>query len=182
MIKSNLLQIASSISKPSVLLSKLNEILLFQNTGNFVTAFYGIYHQVTREFIYSSAGHNTPYIISNNKIEELDCSNNGYPLAIINNEEINKSGKSYQDIKIRLGRGSKLLLFTDGLVEAVSISEQKTNEKTDDFGSTALKETLLQFHNLPVKKFLDNVVLKLVEFREDTSFDDDVCIICLDVQ
>jgi len=48
---------------PAQLLQYLNENLQEQTSGNFVTAFYGVYNIETRTFRYARAGHNFPFLI-----------------------------------------------------------------------------------------------------------------------
>ena len=69
MIKTSILQAGADREDPATLLSHLNELLLNQTGGNFVTAFYGIYNPPTREFIFSNSGHNPPLICSSGIIK-----------------------------------------------------------------------------------------------------------------
>jgi hypothetical protein len=51
MLKSILLQIAASISDPSILLENLNSNIINLSSGNFITAFYGIYNRKKDTFL-----------------------------------------------------------------------------------------------------------------------------------
>ena len=58
---------ASKVSRPDAVLAELNNELCRDNdTGMFVTIFYGILHIPSGELEYSNGGHNLPYVLSQN--------------------------------------------------------------------------------------------------------------------
>ncbi len=177
MVKSNILQTRLLQDNPAFLLQLLNESLINQTGDNFATAFYGIYKFDSKEFIYANAGHNMPYIIRDNKIEQISSYRRGLPLAILSNELMLKMQKGYQNQTISLKPGSKLILYTDGLTEAVN---QKNMD--EDFESASLQETFLKFQKTPANIFVAETYLKLVEFHGSDDFQDDVCIICVNIE
>ncbi|OHD78698.1 MAG: hypothetical protein A2355_09595, partial [Spirochaetes bacterium RIFOXYB1_FULL_32_8] len=83
MVKSNLLQYAPYLSNPSALLDFMNINLIKQTMGNFLTAFYGIFNFKTKEFVYSNAGHNLPFIINKNGIKQFPSGFSSLPLAVL---------------------------------------------------------------------------------------------------
>ena len=58
MLKGAILQRDDLLEDPASLLMNLNEFLISQSGGNFVTALYGIYNFSDRTFSYANAGHN----------------------------------------------------------------------------------------------------------------------------
>jgi serine phosphatase RsbU (regulator of sigma subunit) len=183
MIKSFIQRSREIQSDPAALLSYLNDALFNQTGGNFVTAFYGIYDQKTQDFVYSNAGHNLPYVIAreNGPPEIIDSVNKGIPLAVIKNEELAALNKTYSNSKIKLHKNSKLFLYTDGFVEAVNIDDKEVNEKTKDFESAVFSDAAFEYRDLPAEDFVRNLVNRLVQFRGSDKFEDDVCMICVDV-
>ncbi len=181
MIKSTILQNSLSVKTPSSVLEILNDLLRDQSAGNFVTAFYGIYNPDTREFIYSSAGHNPPYIISNEKIEKLVIKSKAIPLAIMDNKEIKDMKKVYINERIVLGKGSKLVMYTDGFTEAIRINHIGY-DKNEEFENDSLTFSFRSHFEKPAEHFIKEIYRDLVEFRGSEDFEDDVCIICLDVE
>ncbi len=181
MIKSNLLEIGSKTKYPSDLLKTLNTNLINQTGGNFISSFYGLYYPQTREFTYSNAGHNSPFIISGKNIHTLDTVNRSLPLAILNNESLKNMNKEYKDNTIILEKNSKILFYTDGLIETVNIHKKMINEKTQDFEKQILLNIRRKLYKLPAKEFIKNLINELIDFRGSQDFDDDVCAICLDV-
>ncbi|MBC8488163.1 MAG: SpoIIE family protein phosphatase [Bacteroidetes bacterium] len=97
-------EIVNSINKN---ISNGNDNLMF------VTFFIGLLNLKTGELNYCNAGHNYPYLISQRlKAEEIQ-ETHGTPLGI-HEEQVYKSGK------INLKKNDKLILYTDGVTEAMS--------------------------------------------------------------
>ena len=180
MIKSSIFQISSDNCNPSLVLENLNDILFNNTADNFVTAFYGIFNFNTREFIYSKAGHNLPYIIDKNKLEYLNSVSMAIPLAIYNNERLKDMGKGFINETVVLEKGCKLVLYTDGLTEAVKINNMEL-KRGKDFEREKLDVSFRTHFHKPADLFIKEIYQDLLEFRGSDDFEDDVCIICVDV-
>lgn len=176
MVKSFIQQAGDIREHPRALMEFLNEQLYNQTAGNFVTAFYGIYDPSDRSFVYANAGHNPPYIISPAGLNQMTSEKRGMPLSILHNDELVKLRKIFHENRIILEKPSRIILYTDGLVEAVNIQSD-----AGDFESMALAESFLEARDMPPNEFVAHIYSKLVEFRGSEIFDDDVCLICLDV-
>lgn len=181
MIKSALQQSASILNKTDLLMKKMNQTLFNHTGGNFVTAFYCIYNTVTRELRFTNAGHNPPFIISPGRTQILSTSQGGYPLAILNNQELRENQKEYREEKIVLPAETRLFLYTDGLVETIRISDSVLDESGwRDFEQSGLLKTLDENHQQNCTVFIEKVKQELYEFRGGDYFDDDICMICLE--
>jgi sigma-B regulation protein RsbU (phosphoserine phosphatase) len=106
---------AGGRDRPSGLLEHLNRELYRLHTSkneSFVTAFYAIYDPESRQFTYSSAGHNPPRLkrCADGSLASLDASR-GLPLGITPEE-------TYGDATHQLVPGDELVLYTDGITEA----------------------------------------------------------------
>ena len=73
--------------------------------------------------------------------------------------------------------GCKLLIYTDGFSETMSIKDE--NMFSEDGRLDSILPPLIK---LSSKKFIDDLYGILVDFRGDDSFEDDVCLICVDVK
>lgn len=175
MIKTIILQSGEKKLNPSELFRFINEILHNQIGGNFVTAFYGIYDTGTRKMIFSNAGHNPPYIITDGSIKPLD-GHKTLPLAIMSNSYLETRDKQFQNSEVILPAGSKVLLYTDGLTEC-----RPLNSKEASFEDSIMFDLLSSNKEHPSDIFITNLYKRLIEFRGSDSFEDDVCMICLDV-
>ena len=98
---------------PGKMLAYLNERLARRYTGDggtFVTALYAILDPAARTLVLSSAGHPLPRVIRNG--EPAGCPlDTSFPLGIDTNEP-------YTDHTLHLESGDRVLLFTDGIIEA----------------------------------------------------------------
>jgi sigma-B regulation protein RsbU (phosphoserine phosphatase) len=86
-----------------------------ENTGGdkFVTFFWGILDARVRTLAYVNAGHNPPYHLTRDgQLHRLD--RGGMILGVL------KTTVPYEQGEIRLGEGDLLLLFTDGVSEAMN--------------------------------------------------------------
>lgn len=174
MIKTAILQSDSIKDNPAELLYYLNDTLYDKTGGNFVTAFYGIFHSATRKLIFANAGHNEPFIVQHNKIQSLRVPK-GIPLAILNNEELAKANKLYSNSSKELPQNSKLFLYTDGLLEATPL------DNTISFEESGMIRAMQNNSLYPASSFVQNIYKELSLFRGQENFEDDVCLLCIDV-
>ncbi len=175
MIKTIILQSGEKKLDPAELMKYVNDILYDHIGGNFVTAFYAIYDMGNREMVFSNAGHNPPYIISDGSVIQLQ----GYktmPLAILQNRSLEERGKIFKNSTITLPSRSKLLLYTDGFTEC-----QPLNGKGMPFEDSNLHDLLFSIKRHTGKHFIEQIYNRLVNHRGSDSFEDDVCLICVDV-
>jgi sigma-B regulation protein RsbU (phosphoserine phosphatase) len=113
----------------SELVSGVNEYCCAHSNGGrrFTTAVVAEYEPATRTLTYVNAGHNNPILLrAGSGVERLD--RGGLPFGI--------SGEAKYDVATtQLAPGDFLLIFTDGLVEAV-------NERGDEYGEDRLLAVL----------------------------------------
>ncbi|HOP62438.1 MAG TPA: PP2C family protein-serine/threonine phosphatase [Spirochaetota bacterium] len=175
MIKTIILQSGEKKLDPADLLKFINEILYDQIGGNFVTAFYGIYNIKTRHLVFSNAGHHPPYIISDGLIKQLE-GHKTIPLAIMNNSFLESKDKLFKNSEVTLPTSSKMLLYTDGFVEC-----QPLNNAGPSFEESNMHDLLMYNKNHTSNRFIANLYNDLISHRGSDSFEDDVCLICVDV-
>jgi serine phosphatase RsbU (regulator of sigma subunit) len=173
-IKSSIHESKQYYSDPSLLLMHLNDVLKTLTEDLFVTAFYCIYDAEKRSLIYSNAGHHSPAVILPDKVDNLNQSRS-LPLGIMGNNELANGDFNYTNSSISLSVNSKILFYTDGFVES-----KKSDNPKIGFGYN-LKERLMVLHNLQCREFIETLFDELVQFHGSAMFDDDICIICLDV-
>ncbi len=183
MIKSHIMQLDEVQKDPAAMLNHLNQALKDITANHFVTAFYGVYNKKTREFVYANAGHPSPLIISSDFIISLIMPGKGYPLALFDDSMIQSLDKKITNNRVILEKGTKLLMFTDGFLEAVNQNEKQTlsSEHIHDFEEMMLEEVLLAHQDMSSQALIDRLMEELVRFRGADFFDDDICLICLDI-
>ncbi len=161
---------------PGALLTYVNQALATRYTadsGNFVTAFYGIFDPATRELVYSSAGHNPPRVRrTDGKVVALDGARS-IPLGIL-------SGEQYSQHSIRLSSGESILFYTDGISEAWSAAGEM-------FGTERLDELLAGIalndgKAIPADLLVAGVLDRLGDFTKGRSADDDRTLLALCIE
>ena len=129
MMSSRTLMRAMSIGSatPGEVLASVNELLLEDNDSTmFVTLFYAVYDPANGNFIYANGGHNPPLLVhSDGSSEELPLTG-GIALGLVPDFE-------YEEHTLRLMPGDALILYTDGVTEAM-------NEGQEEFGLPRLVE------------------------------------------
>lgn len=101
-------------NSPGQVLQRVNDLLCPDIPERmFVTCLYAVLDPVTGRLRYANAGHNLPYVRSRNTVHELRAT--GMPLGLL-------AGMSYDEQETHLEPEDRLLLYSDGLVEAHSTS------------------------------------------------------------
>ncbi|MGB7157015.1 MAG: PP2C family protein-serine/threonine phosphatase [Tepidisphaeraceae bacterium] len=101
---------------PARMLEHLNAQLArsYTRNGTFITAFYAVLDPARRTLTYSRAGHNPPRLVRGGRVLPLDHVG-GLPLGIVDEHE-----QPYAQTTITLERSDLLLLYTDGITEAMT--------------------------------------------------------------
>jgi sigma-B regulation protein RsbU (phosphoserine phosphatase) len=92
-------------------------ILADTRGGLFITLFYGILDPATGEFVYCSAGHHPAYLVreKGGRVEELPRT--GIPLGV-------QEDTTWSQGRITFEHGDTLVLYTDGVTDALNEEEQ----------------------------------------------------------
>jgi sigma-B regulation protein RsbU (phosphoserine phosphatase) len=111
---------ASDTDSPALVCARVNR-LLCENiaTGKFVSFFYGILDGETHTFHYSNSGHLYPIHVSAGRTRMLE--EGGAVLGVF-------PAWTYENSKVELRAGDRLLLFTDGITEACDAEGQEFGE------------------------------------------------------
>jgi serine phosphatase RsbU (regulator of sigma subunit) len=130
-----------------------------QHGLRFTTAFIAEYEPGTRTLTYINAGHNQPILRRNSgAIERLDAG--GLPLGI-------KADAPYETGTITLAAGDWLVVFTDGVIEAI-------NEPGLEYGEERLISILNAGVEVPPLKMLSRIMVDLDGFVGTTPQQDDI--------
>ncbi len=149
-------------NRPGELLTHLNAHLTRQytrQTGNFMTAFYAVFDPERGALSYASAGHNPPRLLRSTDGTRLVLNRaQRLPLGI-------KPDETYPEQVVPLQLGDQVLLFTDGVIEAVNL-------EGDVFGSDRLDIALSE--NLPTAELtIQSILRQLTTFTEGMPVADD---------
>ena len=148
-----------------LILSRLNtEICRDNDSCMFVTAFCGILDVQTGRVDYSNAGHNLPYVISNGVVTALS-NKGGMALGVADSA-------NYGAGHIVLKPGDRLILYTDGVTEAM-------DRKDELFSEGRLEATLRGLNGWSSQEVVDRVVKDVQRFAADVPQSDDITLLVL---
>ena len=160
MVTQILLQENSSLLKdPAKVLTTVNNRVCGNNKANmFVTVWLGILELSTGKLVFANAGHED-FVLKTDDDFKLHKTKHGIPIGGMEDYE-------YKNNEIKLNKGDKLFLYTDGLPEA-------TNSELEMFNLDRMVDTLNELKNLNTKELLSEVKNKVDAFVGDaTQFDD----------
>jgi len=154
---------------PRALLEYLNDQLAraYTRDGTFVTAFYAVLDPVAFTLTYSRAGHNPPRLVRNGRVTALD-QNGALPMGIV--AELN-----YGQSTVSLQRGDLLLLYTDGITEAMA-PKAAGQDRRDMFGVERLDSLLLSHEEDGAQQCVDRIRSEVAAFSGGASTDDQTVI------
>lgn len=143
------------------LVANMNRYACSNSQGGlrFTTAFLAEYDPARRVFTYINAGHNQPILRrSSGLIERLDVG--GLPLGI-------QPEAKYESASVALAPGDWLVIFTDGLVEAV-------NTRDEEYGEIRLLPAIESGAASTPADLLKRLMSELDQFVGNTPQHDDV--------
>ena len=118
---------AISSPEPGTVLGEVNALLHEDNdTQMFVTVLYAVYDPETGEFTYASGGHDAPLLVHSDGSSELLPLTGGIALGIV-------PDLAYGQNSVVLDHGETLVLYTDGVTEAM-------NGEGEQFGIERLRK------------------------------------------
>jgi phosphoserine phosphatase RsbU/P len=130
----------------------------------YFTVVYGVLHLATREVRFASAAHPGPVYLPRDGAEQVLTQ----PAFAIGWE----AATTYDEVRLRLSPGDRLVIFSDGLIEAMRAGEQ--------FGSARFAQELHAKVGMPLDDCLASVVRTVRDFSGE-RFVDDVSILALEV-
>jgi phosphoserine phosphatase RsbU/P len=172
LLTANLQAFLKIICKHGMSLSEATELindLVTDNTmdGKFITFFWGVLDEEDLTFNYVNAGHNPPLLIRKNKIIKLD--KGGIILGVM------KTFAPYESPTISLEKDDVIILFTDGVTEAM-------DKNGIEFSDEKLEELSLQSSDLSVSQIIDKIRISVTEFAAGTVQSDDITLMVVKVK
>lgn len=167
-------QLQSDASHPGELLERLNHglcAILRQNDETiYATAAYLVIDTVNLGICWASAGHPCPLLLRAGGAQVISLAlpkdKRGKVLGLM-------QGAAYQTGEATLERGDRLLLYTDGIYEVFAGDQE--------FGMDGFVAALRQHTGLTASALLERVVETARAFGDATEFEDDVCLLAIDV-
>jgi serine phosphatase RsbU (regulator of sigma subunit) len=141
------------------LLATNGHLLEMNESGMFVTVLYGVLDPANGELAYARAGHEFPLLFDQaGKVTALP-KHRGQPLGILPEPDMDEQ-------TIRLRPGHTLLIFTDGLPDAM-------NAQGEFYGPERLQETARTLLQAPAQEICDGLIRAIESFKgANAQFDD----------
>jgi len=156
---------ASGVSTAECITSSNRLLAAYSIDGMFLTAFYAIYNTKTGVVTYCNAGHNPPHLLkANGTVEALPMSGN---IIIGAFEDL-----EYKENTLQLEHGDTLVMFTDGVTEAMSPT-------FEEYGENRLDNVLGQLAAADCQKIIESVKADITTFVEDAEQSDDITMLVL---
>jgi phosphoserine phosphatase RsbU/P len=142
--------------------------LVSENTsdGKFITFFWAVIENESKEITYVNAGHNHPLLIRDGKIIKLD--KGGMILGVM------KTVIPYISETIQLKKDDVIILFTDGVSEAM-------NKKGEEFSDEKLESLSLNLADLQSSQIISSINAEVQAFTSGATQSDDITLLVLKV-
>ncbi len=138
--------------------------LLYESTieGNYVSFFYALISTEKKRIVFTNAGHNPPILIRRDGTITF-LQTGGIVIGFQPNIE-------YKQEELEFEPGDIILLYTDGITEAMNTAEE-------EFGQERLIDLLLRHKNKNVYEIRQIIVQKVREFTGKETMEDDMTLL-----
>ncbi len=164
LIMANLQAFLKSICKQKISLPEatnmMNDLVCENATmGSFITFFWGIINNNTKKLTYVNAGHNPPLLLRNGEITKLK--KGGMILGVL------PALNSYLYEIIQMKSNDTLILFTDGITEAM-------NSNGEEFSDERLEELMKKIYTKESDEILEIIKTEVKKFTLGAEQSDDI--------
>ena len=120
-----------------------------------------------RSIQYVNAGHNPPLLIRNGKITKLQ--KGGMILGVM------KTAVPYLSEKIQLQSGDTLIMFTDGVTEAM-------DKNRNEFSDERLEQLAVKLYTKSAPEIISSIQSEIQNFSSGTVQSDDITLMVIKVR
>ncbi len=158
--------VAIGLHSPEKVLREANTILLEENEScMFVTVFYAVFDPESGRLCYANGGHNPPVRIKAGGGSELLPVESGIALGVA-------PDATFHEQEITLAPGDALLLYTDGVTEAM-------NEKGELFGEQRLLSAMSAVAAEQSRQLTKQLITEVLRFADTAPQADDITCLSL---
>ena len=134
------------------------------NGMRFTTAFLAEFDPSSGAADFVNAGHNAPFLLrSSGAIERLEAT--AVPFGIV-------PGSEYSSQDVSIGPGDTLVVFSDGVVEAV-------NDRGEEYGEGRLRDVFMRLHGADARNLLEAVFFDVDRYVAQARQHDDITCLVL---
>ena len=159
---------ARSGKSPGEVLQMVNNTLCENNDASmFTTTFMGYYNTANGKFVYANAGHNKPFLRKSGENYRFLESK---PCLVLGGME----NTSYREEEADLNPGDAILLYTDGVTEAM-------NTERVMFSEQLLDDLLKRYREQPPKELLSALKHEIDVFADGAEQSDDITMLAFKI-
>ena len=156
----------------ALVVRNVNELLFESSASNrYATFFFGEYDPATRLICYVNAGHNPPVLLRplpDGSYEQHMLAGGGPVVGLM-------GGAAYEQIQLQMQRGDLLLLYTDGISEAMNALDDEWGEER----MIAETERLLKQGEKSAQGVLEGLVIAADSFAGGAEQHDDMTLMVM---
>jgi len=172
MIRTALRTEARSLKSASEVLARVNDFVVKDmKRGMFVTLFYVIIDSRRRRINYASAGHNPMILFRKSSDKTYYLNPRGFPVGI-SLPDPNLFKKSIESDTIQLAEDDILILYTDGVTEAM-------NSRRQLFGEERFLQVVRDYGHLSTDDFIEKLREEIHTFTEGHEQNDDITLVAI---
>lgn len=155
--------------EPAQALDLLNRAIYDVSKGRIMMTFFlGCFNTVTHEFTYANASHEAPFLIkpSDKPLKKKDL----IPLNEVNNPRLGQEREArYEQTKIVLEKGDRILFYTDGIPDIEDPSKNAWGEREFIKGIISSNQEFP-----PIENSVQTLVSQFSEYRKKAPLKDDI--------
>lgn len=156
-----------SLRSPAEVAMQLNQMFpMTEETRQYFTMIYGILDTRDRTFRYVCAGHPPPILASDGQEPRL-CDARSMAIGFFEDEQ-------YEECLVTLEPRSRIFLYSDGLLEAMSADRQI-------FGETRLRSSIEASQGRGLQESVDSIVSHVLTWTRSDQVHDDLSLLAMEV-
>jgi phosphoserine phosphatase RsbU/P len=155
-------------STPAEVIRKANDMISEDGRANmFVTLFYGVLDPASKTLTYVNAGHNPPLVLGKNSGDLIMLAAKGVAMGVM-------TDIVYEEKKIVLHSGDIMVLYTDGVTEAI-------NRKKELFGHERIAKLVEDHQHLSAREIVKLIEKEVFTYSEGQPQFDDITLLVVKV-
>jgi len=166
-VRASLRAYAQDVYDLNRVMQRVNHALARDTRDNeFATLWYGTLDPETRRLTYCNAGHEPALLMRRGKITPLDVG--GMVVGVID-------GVTYEKAIVNLESGDQILLYTDGLTDAMSEDNQR-------FGRENTEHLMHEVGDMTAKQAISHIAYRVDQHQGTRGRTDDLTVVIIKVQ